>query len=64
MLTLNIKGMTCGHCVKAVTQAIQVVDPSARVSIDLAQGRAEVETRADVATVVAAIAEAGYEAHA
>lgn len=61
MLTLNIKGMTCGHCVKAVTRAIQEVDPQAKVSIDLAQGRADIDTGADAAAIGAAIVEAGYE---
>ena len=61
MLTLNIKGMTCGHCVKAVTRAIQEVDPQAKVSIDLAQGRADIDTGADAGAIGAAIVEAGYE---
>jgi len=61
MLTLNIKGMTCGHCVKAVTRAIQELDPQATVSIDLAQGRAEIGTSADAGAIAAAIVEAGYE---
>ena len=64
MLTLNIKGMTCGHCVKAVTRAIQEVDPQAKVSIDLADGRADIETGADAVAIGAAIVEAGYEVEA
>ncbi|WP_241485531.1 heavy-metal-associated domain-containing protein, partial [Xanthomonas euvesicatoria] len=27
--------MTCGHCVRTVTQAIQAVDPHAQVDVDL-----------------------------
>lgn len=61
MLTLNITGMTCGHCVKAVTRAIQEVDPQAQVSIDLAQGSAQIESGATAQALSAAIVEAGYE---
>ena len=31
--------MTCGHCERAVTQAIQQVDPAATVQIDRASGQ-------------------------
>lgn len=61
MLTLNITGMTCGHCVKAVTRAIQELDPGAKVTIDLAKGLAEIDSRAAADAVVAAIKEEGYE---
>eukprot|EP01030_Chromulinospumella_sphaerica_P024841 gene24841-24944_t len=27
--------MTCGHCVRAVTQAVQALDPAASVKVDL-----------------------------
>ena len=31
MLELNVTGMTCGHCVRTVTQAVKGVDPEAQV---------------------------------
>lgn len=61
MLTLQVKGMTCGHCVKAVTAAVREIDPQAEVSIDLGSGRVEVQTKAPADAVAAAVAEAGYE---
>ena len=61
MLTLQVKGMTCNHCVKAVTQAVMEVDPGARVKVDLPSGRVEVETSAGDPAVSAAVTEAGYE---
>ena len=36
--TFQVQGMTCGHCERAVTQAIQQVDPAATVQIDRASG--------------------------
>ena len=61
MLTLQVKGMTCNHCVKAVTQAVMEVDPGAQVKVDRPSGRVEVETSAGGAAVSAAVTEAGYE---
>ena len=61
MLSLQVKGMTCGHCVKAVTQAIQEIDTTAEVTVDLAQGRVDVDSKAAPQAITEAIAEAGYE---
>ena len=57
----TVQGMTCGHCEKAVTTAIKLVDPHAQVSIDRAQNRVEVTTTQPRDTLVAAIREEGYE---
>ena len=57
----EVQGMTCGHCERAVTHAIQGVDANAQIKIDRATNRVEVETGADRAAVAAAIAEEGYK---
>lgn len=56
----EVQGMTCGHCEKAVTQAVQRTDPAASVRIERAQNRVEVESTAERATLQAAILEEGY----
>ena len=61
MLTLEVKGMTCGHCANAVTRALKEIDPSAEVRVDLEAGRVQVDTSASAAAVAAAVTEAGYE---
>ena len=60
MLELTINAMSCGHCVSAVTQAIQQVDPAAKVVIDLPTHQVEVESAASRDRIVASLAEAGY----
>jgi copper chaperone len=40
----SVQGMTCGHCEKAVTTTIKLLDPQAVVSIDRSQNRVEVDT--------------------
>ncbi|HWS74967.1 MAG TPA: cation transporter, partial [Quisquiliibacterium sp.] len=44
MLELNVGGMTCNHCVMAVTRAVKELDPAAEVKVDLASGRVQVQT--------------------
>ena len=64
MIRFQVEGMTCAHCVKAVTQAIHGVDAAAAVSVSLPDKRVEVESGASAALLRAAIVEAGYEASA
>jgi len=61
MLNLTVKGMSCQHCVKAVTNAIQELDANAKVEIDLPSGQVAVHSSAPDAKLREAIAEAGYE---
>ncbi len=61
-LRLTVTGMTCGHCEKAVTRAIQQLDAGAEVRIDRAQNLVEVHTAADAQAVCEAIREEGYQA--
>ena len=57
----EVRGMTCAHCVRAVTQAVQRVDPAARVEVDLASGRVDVASSAPRERLAEAIREEGYE---
>jgi copper chaperone len=59
--TFTVQGMTCGHCEKAVTTAIKVLDPNAQVSIDRAQNRVEVSSEQPREALAAAIQEEGYD---
>jgi len=56
----TVTGMTCGHCEKAVTQAIKAVDPQAQVRIDRAQNKVELESSAPREALARAIADEGY----
>ncbi len=60
MLTLNVTGMTCGHCIKAVTKAVRAVPGAGTVSVDLDHGTVTVQGDPDAAAVRAAIVEEGY----
>jgi len=58
---LKVAGMTCGHCAKAVTAAIQAKDPAAQVEVVLAEGLVRAATTLPRAEIAAAIAEEGYQ---
>ncbi|ROM77805.1 copper resistance protein CopZ [Pseudomonas brassicacearum] len=61
MQTFNVQGMSCGHCVKAITQALQSKDPAAEVQVDLSAKTVQVQSSLDADAVVEAIKEEGYE---
>ena len=56
----TVTGMTCGHCEKAVTRAIQDADPQAQVKIDRSQNKVEIESTQARESLAKAIAEEGY----
>ena len=62
MPVFNVQGMTCGHCVKAVTQAIKTDDPSAEVNVDLAKGEVSVQSALGNEQIIGLIEEEGYSA--
>jgi copper chaperone CopZ len=61
--TYTVTGMTCGHCVSAVTEEVSQVPGVTGVDVDLASGGLTVTSDApvDEGAVRAAVEEAGYE---
>jgi len=60
-VALKVAGMTCQHCVRAVTGAILALDPEAQVAVDLAAGTVTAETRQPREQVSAAVTAEGYQ---
>ena len=58
---LNVQGMTCGHCVSAITSAVEPLAGVTGVEVDLKAGTVRVDGAADRAAVAAAIEDAGYD---
>lgn len=61
MRTFKVTGMTCGHCQRAVIQAIQTLDPAARVEVDLGAGSVSVDSALDEQAIREAIIAEGYQ---
>ena len=61
-VTYQVEGMTCEHCVRAVTQELLLVPGVRRADVDLASGSVTVDADAvpDRDVVAAAVEEAGY----
>ena len=58
--TFTVTGMTCGHCEKAVVQAIKAVDPQAEVKTDRTATRVDVQSEQTREALADAIREEGY----
>ena len=63
METIKVKGMSCQHCVQAVTRALNGVEGLENVQVDLDSGQASYDKTkpVDLETIKAAVKEAGYE---
>ena len=59
-VTLQVEGMSCGHCIRAVTNAITALDGAAKVEVDLAAKRVIAQTKLLRAQVVRAVEEEGF----
>ena len=61
--TINVSGMTCGHCVSAVTMELSLLPSVTEVDVDLESGLVTITSGAalDQAQLATAIDEAGYE---
>lgn len=63
MIRLKIEGMSCDHCVGAVTKLLEAAPGVDRVvEVSLERGEAVIEGTPDIGLLVAAIREEGYEA--
>lgn len=61
MVELIVPGMSCGPCARAVTNAVQSVDASATVDIDLTTKIVTIVSGGDLEHIKSAIEDAGYK---
>ena len=59
-MKFSVEGMTCGHCIRAVTRSIHTLSPEARVDVDLSAGIVTVVGDVAAEQAAAAIAAQGY----
>jgi copper chaperone len=60
--TIKVNGMSCGHCVAAVTKALENVPGVETAQVSLENGEAVVTGEANSDELVRAVKEEGYEA--
>jgi copper chaperone len=59
-MLLDVQKMTCNHCVRSVTAAVQALDPQAQVEVSLADGSVRIAGRLDAEAAARAIRDEGY----
>jgi copper chaperone len=61
MLTFRVDDMSCGHCVRAIKQAVRALDAGAAVDVDLSRHLVRVQaSHLDAPAVSLALQQAGY----
>lgn len=61
-MQFEVEHMSCGHCVRAITKALQRLDPAAKVDVDLAAKRVVVEGAISAEAAIAAMVAEDYPA--
>ncbi len=61
-MRFHIENMTCGGCVRGVTQAIHSVDPAATIEADPSARQLIVQSGRSGAAFLPALADAGFDA--
>jgi copper ion binding protein len=61
--TVNVTGMTCGHCATSVREEVENISGVTGVDVDLASGNVTIDSEAPIQTdaIKDAIEEAGYQ---
>ena len=59
-MLLTVERMTCGHCVRSVTDAVRTVDPQAVVDVSLADGTVRIAGKVAPEEAAEAIREQGF----
>ena len=60
MPVFTVTGLSCGHCVRSVTQAVQGLDATAQVQVELASGEVRIDSAQPAEALAAVIEAAGY----
>jgi len=62
-MKIQVDGMSCQHCIKSVTEAVQSVQSDARVQVDLNTGLVDIENgdTGRRSAIEEAIVDQGYE---
>ena len=60
MIEMKLPDMSCGHCVGSVTKTCQLVDPQAKVEVDLATKLVKIDSTVQREKFAEALTQAGY----
>ena len=60
MMELSVPDMTCGHCASTVAKTVALVDPGAKVEVDLNSKKVKIHSTEDRKDFIDALTNAGY----
>ena len=60
MIEFTLPTMTCGHCIKTVTETVQRLDAAAKLDIDLPTHKVRIDSQLPADTFAKALDEEGY----
>ena len=60
MIELTLPTMTCGHCVRTVTETVHKLDAAAMLHIDLPTHQVRIDSAQPASVFIAALTEEGY----
>ncbi|WP_298232654.1 heavy-metal-associated domain-containing protein [uncultured Azohydromonas sp.] len=60
MIEFTLPTMTCGHCVKTVTETVQRLDAAAKLDVDLPTHKVRIDSQLPADTFAKALDEEGY----
>ena len=60
MQTFHVPDMTCGGCVRAITNAVQAADPAATIATDVPNHLVRIDSTQPAQVLVAAMQDAGF----
>lgn len=61
-MELTLPDLSCGHCVRTVTETLQALDPQCSVQADLSTRRVHIDTHLSAQVVLDALSAEGYPA--
>ena len=61
MTEFLVEGMSCGHCVNAVTAAVHALDPAASVDVNLGTKLVRIDSDLDRFLLSQTLVDAGYD---
>jgi copper chaperone len=59
-IEFTLPDMTCGHCVRTVTETVQRVDPAATLTVDLPSHQVRIASQQPSDRFAQALADEGY----
>ena len=60
MIEMTLPDMSCGHCASTVTQTCKLVDPAAKVEVDINAKTVKIESGEERSVFAEALTDAGY----